>query len=388
MSLLRMQEPPPCARTGGYMSNTDIADEDCTLTGERVEDLVCPVRIAGARHPMEHDALLRWRQEERGLAATYGRAVVEHRNPNTRVPYEPADVRLVRFDGQPVEEYNQNVRHLNATLRAGLPPYVELHDRDEAHLSEYMMMRARGRPNDRGPHAIDGDPEARQAELAKAVAQMRLQDPGRGHTLADVAARRHPATQRFMDAAAVAAATKATDDVAAGRLLEPLDEAAHIETAEAARRKRREERAAEARARTSPERVEAAPSVAAARARTQTLNREANAAQRQARGQAPYYDADTRSHLQEEPARGQAAVVAEQRRFLFFLRLSSRAAFALSEGAIEEAADAVAEGRETPEDAVERLFYRLQDQHPQHGGGTRMRASSPPPSTSRRRRLQ
>jgi hypothetical protein len=101
------------------------------------------------------------------------------------VAYRPEDVRLVRFDGQPVEEYNQNVHRLNAALRDGLlSPYMEQRERDEA----------RQRAGREGP------------------------------TLAEVALRRHPATQRFMDEAAA---------------LSPSAAAAHVAEAEAERKARR-----------------------------------------------------------------------------------------------------------------------------------------------------
>jgi hypothetical protein len=186
-------QPPPaprynnyCARTGVYMGKEFIADNnDCPVTGERVEDLVCPIRIAGAPVVMELDALLKWREQEVRTAARYGRPLVVHVNPTTRVAYRPEDVRLVRFDGQPVEEYNQNVHRLNAALRDGLlSPYMEQRERDEAH-----------------------------------------QRAGReGPTLAEVALRRHPATQRFMDEAAA---------------LSPSAAAAHVAAAEAERKARR-----------------------------------------------------------------------------------------------------------------------------------------------------
>jgi hypothetical protein len=111
--------------------------------------------------------------------------LVVHVNPTTRVAYRPEDVRLVRFDGQPVEEYNQNVHRLNAALRDGLlSPYMEQRERDEA----------RQRAGREGP------------------------------TLAEVALRRHPATQRFMDEAAA---------------LSPSAAAAHVAAAEAERKARR-----------------------------------------------------------------------------------------------------------------------------------------------------
>ncbi len=52
-------QPPPCARTGIYFSKEDKANNDCPVTGERVEDLACPTRIAGAPLAMELDALLK-----------------------------------------------------------------------------------------------------------------------------------------------------------------------------------------------------------------------------------------------------------------------------------------------------------------------------------------
>jgi hypothetical protein len=78
MSLWQQQRAQPapaprynyCARTGVYMGNEFIADNnDCPLTAELVEDLACPVRIAGAPLVMELDALLKWREEEVHTAA-------------------------------------------------------------------------------------------------------------------------------------------------------------------------------------------------------------------------------------------------------------------------------------------------------------------------------
>jgi hypothetical protein len=172
----RAQPPLPCARTGVYMSNAYLADNAyCPVTGERVEDLACPIRIAGAPSVMELGALLKWRHEEVLTAARYGRALTQHVNPTTRVAYRPEDVRLVRFDGQPVEEYNRNVHRLNAALRTGLlSPYVELDERDAARQRE-------GRT---------------------------------GPTLVQIASRRHPATQRFVDEAASLSSSAAADYVA------------------------------------------------------------------------------------------------------------------------------------------------------------------------------
>jgi hypothetical protein len=212
--LLRPPPPPQCARTGVFMA--DIKNDRCPFTLQRVEDMLCPILIGEAPQPMELDALLRLRKNECEKAAAHGRAVVVHVNPTNRMPYAPRDVRLVRYDGMPVDDYNENVRHLNRTLRVHLPPYVGLAARDAAHLLAYQ--RAHGRPS---AHVSS------IAELAEDTAQMRLQHEGKGRTLADTAARPHPATQRAMAAAAAAG------------LIDPTAVAAHVEATEAARRRER-----------------------------------------------------------------------------------------------------------------------------------------------------